>query len=184
MAAPPPEAYSRVTNPERFAPLHEIAAKLLNRLERDFDVERAEGYGLDLELEQRYHLARPTVSLLPHDPGAAPLVLAFSSFPGLHFRFGRWCMLAFPSCGCDACQESAEMEIDRLTSIVNDVTAGRFREAVRIRPDGDVWLESEFWSADERSTRQSFRLDPDRAQQLTAQRDRLSHDWNPWPKRA
>ena len=33
---PPDEAYSRVTNPERFQPLHAAATELLDRLEREF----------------------------------------------------------------------------------------------------------------------------------------------------
>jgi hypothetical protein len=65
---PPPEAYSRVTNPERFAPLHRFAERLLDSLETDFDVTRAEGYGLDAELEEvaRHNPARPTVRLVPN----------------------------------------------------------------------------------------------------------------------
>ena len=41
---PPEEAYSRVTNPERFLPLHGSVERLLGRLEATFDVEREEGY--------------------------------------------------------------------------------------------------------------------------------------------
>jgi hypothetical protein len=44
---PAPEAYSRVTNPERFRPLHTFMVELICRLEAAFDVERLEGYGLD-----------------------------------------------------------------------------------------------------------------------------------------
>ena len=33
---PPDEAYSQVTNPERFQPLHAAATELLDRLEREF----------------------------------------------------------------------------------------------------------------------------------------------------
>ena len=38
-----PKAYSRVTNPERFEVLHEVAVRLLERLALEFDVERTEG---------------------------------------------------------------------------------------------------------------------------------------------
>ena len=34
---PPKEAYSRVTNPERFQPLHGATTELLDRLEREFN---------------------------------------------------------------------------------------------------------------------------------------------------
>ena len=59
-AGPPLEAYSRVTNPERFASLHDSAAALLHRLEREFETERREEYGLDPELERDCNLSRPS----------------------------------------------------------------------------------------------------------------------------
>jgi len=51
-------------------------------LELEFDAERAEGCGLDAELEQRCELARPSISLVPRGAAAAPLTVAFSAFPG------------------------------------------------------------------------------------------------------
>ncbi|MDQ1506921.1 MAG: hypothetical protein QOD57_4648 [Actinomycetota bacterium] len=41
----PPDdgAYERVTNPERFAPLHEAADALIARLESQYQVERTDG---------------------------------------------------------------------------------------------------------------------------------------------
>ena len=69
---PPQEAYSRVTNPERFQPLHDAATELLDRLEREFAVERLEGPDVDDELGRR-SLARPAIRLAPHDPQAAPI---------------------------------------------------------------------------------------------------------------
>src|ERR1700738_5220398 len=93
------KAYSRVTSLGRCASLHAVAAELLDRLELEFDAERAEGYGLDPELEEGYKLARPSVTLVPRDVGAAPIVVAFSAFPGVLVRFGRWCTGAFPTCG-------------------------------------------------------------------------------------
>ena len=84
---PPEEAYSRVTNPERFQPLHDAAMELLDRLEREFAVERLEGPDADDELG-RMSLARPAIRLAPNDPQAAPIVVAFTEFPGLHVRFG------------------------------------------------------------------------------------------------
>ena len=128
---PPEDAYSRVTNPERFRPLHPTMLEIIGRLENGFEVERTEGYGLDEELERGFGLARPCVRLSPRDPDAAPIAVVFSAFPGLHVRFGRWHTEAFPSCGCDACDESAEDQIERLNEMVDDTTAGRYREVVR-----------------------------------------------------
>ena len=59
---PPLEAYSRVTDPERFGSLHWVAEESLGRLEQEFDAERAQGYGLDPELEQGIKVARPSVT--------------------------------------------------------------------------------------------------------------------------
>jgi len=179
---PPLEAYSRVTDPERFASLHQVAAELLDRLEREFEAERAEGYGLDPELEQGVKLARPSVSLVPRDAGAAPIVVAFSTFPGIAVRLGRWCTSAFPTCGCDACDETAEGEIERLNSMIDNLTAGRFREAIRISAEGTARHEWEFWSGGGRSAQRSL-LDPARARELVAAGDRSLYEWGPWPKR-
>ena len=131
---PPDEAYSRVTNPERFRPLHQAVLKMLDALEARFDVEREQGYGLDDELEdterKRVTLARPTIALKPTDPEAASVTIVLTDFPGLHIRFGRWFTDSFPSCGCDACDESAEGEIERVTQLIDSVTSGGFRETV------------------------------------------------------
>ena len=128
---PPEEAYGRVADAERFRPLHAATLEMLDRLEAGFDVERVEGYGLDEELEGRVGLERASVRLTPADPEAAPVTVAFSDFPGLYVRFGRWHVEPFPGCGCDACDESAETEIEQLTELVDCVTGGGFREAVR-----------------------------------------------------
>lgn len=177
---PPPEAYSRVTNPERFRPLHSFMVGVISRLEADYDVERLDGYGLDDELE-RADLVRPSIKLLPRDPGAAPIVVAFTAFPGLVVRVGRWHTDRFPSCGCDACDETADGEAARVTQMVDDVTAGRFREAIWVPLVGDAWQESEFWSPCGRSSSRTA-VDRSQARQLLAGSDCLRFEWRPWPR--
>lgn len=179
---PPLEAYSRVTNPERFACLHKAAADLLDRLEEEFNVVRAEGQALGVELEAECKLVRPNVALVPHDAAAAPIVVAFSAFPGLRVRFGRWWTAAFPNCGCDACDETAESEIERLNSLVDHLTAGHFREAIWIPADGPALQKFELWSVRERWSQQS-QIDRVRARQFVAAGDRISYDWKAWPRR-
>lgn len=185
--AEPPEdpAYSRVTNPERFQPLHSAMLEIVDRLENDFDVERTEGYGLESELERGLKPARPHVRLMPRDPEAAPIAVVFSTFPGLNVRFGRWFTEPFPSCGCDACDESAEGEIERLTEMVDDVVAGRFCEAIR-RPlisfRGTGWRETKLWSDVGRRTNRS-RVDGLRAREMSGGRRRLELNWKPWRRR-
>ena len=180
---PPEEAYSRVTNPERFQPLHAAATELLDRLERDFDVEREEGYGLDEELERGFDLARPGVRLTPHDPQAAPIVVAFTEFPGLYFRFGSWRTEPFPNCGCDACDETADGSIKRMNRMVEAIVSGGFREAIRVpRLLGDGWRETGFRYIDGKGSSQS-RVPRSRALEMTGGKHSVTLEWKPWPRR-
>jgi len=178
---PPPEAYSRVTNPERFGPLHDFALELIGRLERAFDVERAEEHRPG-DVFKGSDFARPAIRLRPRDPGAAPIVVAFTTFPGLRLRAGRWYTDAFPGCGCDACAETAAGEIERLTRLVNDVTAGRFREAVWMAAGGEVWQMSEFLSPDGYRSNKSL-IDRAPARQVLGESEGLGLAWRPWPRR-
>ena len=126
---PPPDAYGRVTNPERFRVLHTVMLEILERLEADFDVRREEGYGLDKELERDYPLARASVRLTPADPEAAPITAAFTDFPSLYLRFGLWWTEPFPDCMCDACGDTGEELVEGLAELIEDVTAGQFWES-------------------------------------------------------
>ncbi|MDA0735055.1 MAG: DUF6226 family protein [Chloroflexi bacterium] len=172
---PPEEACSRVTNPERFQPLYDFALSMVARLEADFDVERVEGVGIDEGLE-RGTPVRPTVRLVPADPDSAPLVVAFVAFsdlPEVRVRAGRWCQDKFPDCACDACDETADEEIARLTGLVEDVTAGRFIESVEFHQYEhsagaywELWKDPGWWQ------RTGFRVPQDR-----------THQWEPWPLR-
>ena len=182
---PPPEAYSRVTNAERFRPLHAAMLEIIGWLENGFEVERKDGYGLDEELERGLDLASPSVRLSPKDADAAPITVVFTAYPGLHLRVGRWHTELFPRCGCDACDESADGEIERLTEMVDDAIAGRFREALR-RPlisfTGYGRTEAEFWSpVSYRST--GSRLDRLSAREMSGGRRRVELDWKPWSRR-
>ena len=181
---PPLEAYSRVTDAERFRPLHSTVLEMVLGLEATYDVERVEGYGLDEELEESFSLARPSIRLSPKDPDAAPVAIAFSDFPGLHVRFGRWSTELFPVCGCDACDESAEDEIKRVRKLVYSVTNGGFREVAQ-RPAllfiGRGWRETEFRTGVGSHSSHS-RLDASLARRMTGGRRRLELNWAPWPR--
>jgi hypothetical protein len=119
---PPDEAYSRVTNPERFTPLHDAAGEALDRLEAQFDVTQVEGVDIDRELE--WDSARPTVQLTPRAPEAGKLAIGFTPFPGLVVRLGHWLVEPIPVCGCDACDETAEEGGARLGQLVNALRSG------------------------------------------------------------
>jgi hypothetical protein len=182
VGVPELEAYSRVTNPERFRPLHDMALRLFERLETAFDVERVAGYGIDHELEKG-ELVRSTVRLIPRNLEAAPLAISFSAFPGLHVRAGHWYLDHFPSCGCDACAETPDGEETRLVELIDDVTWGRFREVIRLPLVGDGWWESELWSPGGRSSSRRSRIDRSLAHQMLAGKDSSFFGWKPWPSR-
>jgi hypothetical protein len=177
---PPLEAYSRVTNPERFRPLHSVALRLLERLEATFDVEHLEGYGLDPELEVG-NLAHPTIKLVPRDPAAAPIVVVFTAFPSLNIRFGRWFTDRFPSCGCDACAETADDEAARLIDVVDDVTAGRFREVLHVPFVGAAWYKWKVWSTRGASSGNT-RLERSDTHEMLRGSNQSSFAWRPWPR--
>ena len=181
---PPEEAYSRVTNPERFQPLHDAATELLDRLEREFAVERLEGPDADDELG-RESLARPPIRLTPHDPQAAPIVVAFTEFPELHLRFGSWRTEPFPNCGCDACDETADGSIEEMTRMVEAIVSGGFREAMRVPLLlGHGWQESEFRFNDNHGGFHSSRgrVSRSRALEMTGGERHVTLEWKPWPR--
>lgn len=127
-AAPPEEAYGRVTNPERYRVLHTAARELLDRLATSHDVDREDG-DADLDPALTGDIAvEAVVRLRPRSPGAAPLTVAFTSFPGLIVRFGEWTTEALPSCGCDACDEDPEDLVAMFTGLVEALVAGDFTE--------------------------------------------------------
>jgi hypothetical protein len=180
LEGPPPEAYSRITNAERFESLHRVTLVHLERLQGRFDVERVEGYGLDQDLEQ-VNLTRPSVKLIPADSKAAPIVVAFTSFPGVIVRCGFLLVLGFPACGCDACDETADGERQRLAEVMDDVVHGRFRELIRIPLLGDAEQEWELRSSTHRMGG-SVRFARSRARALVSG-GRRTIEWAPWPLR-
>ena len=181
---PPDEAYSRVTNPERFQPLHDAATELLDRLEREFAVERVEGLDADDELG-RESLARHPIKLVPQDPKAAPIVVAFTEFPGVNFRFGSWHTEPFPDCGCDACDEKPDELIEEMTRMVEAVVSGGFREAMRVPPlRGDGSRESRFDFGDGDHKSSGSLVPRSRALEMSGGERQVTLDWKPWSRRS
>ena len=169
---PSEEEYGRVTNPERFRVLHTAMLDLLARMEADFDVHREDRYGIDGKLERHLELERPSVRMTPSDPEAAQLAVAFTSFPGLLIRFGLWWEEILPVCGCDACDENGERLVEELRELVENVTAGRFRESYDPRRR---WMEGEIWGATGGKRGRRGRG----AEDLS---DYKSIIWKPWPR--
>ncbi|MEX2550141.1 MAG: DUF6226 family protein [Nitriliruptoraceae bacterium] len=174
---PPPEAYGRVSEPERYRVLHSAASRLVQDLVGDFDVVVHEGVALDPELARMVEAER-SVKLAPVSPAAAPIAIALTLFPGVYVQFGRWEARSYPSCGCDACDEGPAELVHQLRRDVKAVADGNFREELRggLRPRRAVELWGDGWRSSHHGAmkrREMQRLGPPG-----------SHAWRPWPRRA
>ena len=181
-AEPLDDAYSRFTNQERFKPLHDWALEKVARLQSEYEVTLEEGFGLDDDLE-RAPLYRSTVRLTPLQGSCAPVTIAFTDSPGLKVRVGRWVTEVFPTCHCDACDEMPEEEFERLTELLDDVVAGRFRESIRLQRDGSGWSSHEFWNDDSPRSGGSLVSRKEVALILDGEAE-VVLEWTPWQPRA
>jgi hypothetical protein len=182
-AGPDPEAYSRVTNPERFLSLHTFALALLDRLVLEYEVLRTDAFTLTPNMTP-FEQPHPPVTLTPIASGAAPVAIAFTTFPSLVVRYGKWSAMAFPDCGCDACAATAEREGERLEELVGDVVAGRFREKLHIPLFGSAsvhWSFGDIARAGHLSEG-GQNMSRDQARILNTGGPTRIH-WQPWPRR-
>lgn len=185
MLTEPPDAYSRVTDAERFRPLHELALDLLGRLRSRYEVTESAAFDLLPGIMQPFEQARPPVTLFPVAPGAAPIAFGFTTFPGLVVRCGRWFSTPFPVCGCDACAATAEHEGARLEELIGDVVAGEFREQLKLPLVGDARLE--WWlgsltTGDRHHGKGGTKIRRDLARMLRVPGSNRVQ-WKPWPER-
>ena len=176
---PPEEAYSRVTEPERFAPLHDWALETVARLERDYAVTRVDGAGLDHELE-RSQISRPSIKLTPPQDSGAPITIVFTDFPSLAVPAGRWFTDYFPSCGCDACDEMPEGAFQEFAELLDCVVTAGFRESLYLSRRSDGWITREFRSPEYHRSGKS-RISRDRALTILDGEDNILLEWKPWP---
>jgi len=174
-AGPPEEAYGRVTNPQRYAPLHTIARDVLDDLQRRFDVTAHASFDLDLNRTTQ----APVITLVPSDRGSSPLSVMFTAFPGLVVGFGRTQQAPIPVYGCGACDETVEECAQSLRELVEAVTTGSFGERIVPADDG-LW--SELWRANESGSHSSrIRITAD---EVKVRRQKLGSDdarWTTWP---
>ena len=170
---PPDDAYGRVTDPERFRPLHAVADRIVEELTAAHDVEVVPGDPGSFGPAGQIDVVR-AVELVPADPEAATLTIAYTGFPGLMVRVGQWHVDAFPSCGCDACDEQPE-ELEReLRWLVSTVTHGGFVESLSGR-----WYSVELvGEAGVRRCSQKLSREETRRRGLSGERS-----WGSWPNR-
>lgn len=105
IAGPPEDAYSRVSHPERYAPLHAVGDALVAHLQAAYDC-TAEAAATEPG-NVRAVLVRPARASADA-PEPAGIRIAWTDFPGVRARLGGEVDDAAPICGCDACDESLE----------------------------------------------------------------------------
>lgn len=177
----PDDAYTRVTNPQRYEPLHSVAHALLDWLQTEFDVDVENAPGVVDDL-----LLRPTdtvhaVRIVPRNNAAAPLTLVLTPFPGVYLHAGLLHDFHFPVCGCDACDDDIAALAHELEWTVLTVVSGGYSERVALSGGIDYRL------AEPGVATQSGHLNVDElpADRVAAARTGLPPDgqWMPWPRR-
>lgn len=175
---PRPDSFSsRVSNPGRFLVLHEAAEQVLDELTERYIVDRREskepaGPTPDAEVVR-------TVRLMPRSPAAGPLSIAFTEFPGVVLRLGRWFFSPLPDCGCDDCAEDPAELVQLLRVQTSALVEGGLWERVR-RGVGGSWFETRLIGVG---------VDARREGPLTARDAREARrggfaaavQWAPWP---
>jgi hypothetical protein len=178
---PPMEAYSRYTDPERFEPLHAFAWAVIRQLEAVFHVRHVEVQ--DPELDAEVHgTVRHAVRLAPPDPSCAAVTIGFTSFPGLAIHCGHRLLERFPSCGCDACGETADSEAVRFEDVVVAVTQGSFSEYVLYPFIGFASYGWDLHHDGGRSGSRTMRVPRPAARRMIRAHGRRTL-WKPWPRR-
>jgi hypothetical protein len=129
---PPDAAYGRVTHPERFVPVQTVAEALVAYLSMAYDVTVAEDTAFASDLLHEQPGVQRAVRIRPSTPDAAPLTFILTSLPGVVLHAGLLHDFPCPTCGCDACDETAETAANELEAIVMAVVEGRYRETCEL----------------------------------------------------
>jgi hypothetical protein len=170
----PPDdpAYERVTNPERFLPLHAAADALVARLEARYQVERRDGG------PPAYEGVIRQVELIP--AAGAPLAIRWDDFPAVNVVYGTVHHESYPQCGCDACEaiEQPDDLIEDLEQKVEALVAGRFSEQV-VNDEGRTLLTFRFRFEGDGSSSGGTGI-PDGHPRLDGPQ---TIDWPRWPPR-
>ncbi|GAA4395236.1 hypothetical protein GCM10023147_28190 [Tsukamurella soli] len=126
-ASPPDDSYSRTSNLDRFEHLHTVAGALIDHLADTYAVTVTPVAADDTA---RRHTTNTMLTVTPESADAAPLLLRFTDFPAVEVTAGITHHVAYPDCGCDACDETWEDAADDLETLVLAVAAGTFNEQI------------------------------------------------------
>ena len=171
-------ASPHATDTGRFAVLHDAAETMLDDLTGRYMVERRESKEL---LGAGDALVR-MVRLIPRTPAAGPLAVAFTDFPGLMVRLGRWWAEVLPACGCADCEEDPSDLMGSLRKQVDALIEGGLWERVR-RGVGGSWFESRLIGVG-LSVRREGPLSSRDARDARRGGFAAPVQWAPWPRRS
>jgi hypothetical protein len=138
-ASPPDDAYSRVSNLQRFAPLHAVADALIEWLQDNFEATVEQTPSATADLLHMPNDALRAVRVVPLTPTAAPLTFVLTRFSGVYIHAGALHDFQFPVCGCDACDEDVTGLAQELEWTVRTVVSGGYSE--RSDPWPGRWVE-------------------------------------------
>ncbi len=114
--APPEDAYSRESHPERFAPLLLVVDALVEHLHDAYLVE------VRRELDPQ---GAPRIVV---EPSAGATIVLTPTPPCVRVEAGALFDAVVPSCTCDACDENADTAATELENTVLGIAAGGLRE--------------------------------------------------------
>ncbi|MGO3885133.1 MAG: DUF6226 family protein, partial [Mycetocola sp.] len=137
--SPPEGSYSVASHTERYAVLHTVATALINHLVERYDVDVTDDLTVGDDLVHPFPGALRAVRISPRRADAAELSIVFTDFPGIAIHAGALHDSAYPMCGCDACDTSAEGEVEELEERVLAVADGRFQEGITSGRNARVW---------------------------------------------
>jgi hypothetical protein len=144
VSEPPEEAYSRVTNPERFRPLHALADAVVEALLQSYEIESVE-HGIEITYVGAVRPTERSIRIVPAG-GGAPVLIGWTPFPGLLAQFATARAVAFPGCGCDACNDDTYGVFEEFHRDLWRVVNGDYQEWVA---DGTRYYGSESaWSGE------------------------------------
>jgi uncharacterized protein DUF6226 len=169
-------ANPHTTDTARFAVLHEAAETLLDQLTERYQVRRRE---TKESVGPEEALVR-TVRLTPRTPAAGPLAIAFTDFPGLMVRLGRWWAEELPACGCDTCAEDPAELVEVLRTQAIALVEGGLWERVR-RGVGGSWFETRLIAVGFCARREGPLTARD-AREARRSGFAAAVQWAPWPR--
>ncbi|MCD1267571.1 hypothetical protein B5M43_001725 [Microbacterium sp. MEC084] len=182
MVATPEDSCSVVSHPERSAPLHEVADALVYWLRATFDVQAEERAELAADLMHPQPSVLRAVRLTPAHPDAASLTFVWTDFPGVIVHAGLLHDFPYPTCGCDACDETWQTCADELEWLVAAVTAGGYAETLTDGAHAELWHR--LATTDRRGSGGGpAGLDRDVLDAARPALERLPGGWAAWPRR-